>query len=183
MVEDQVRLSNPENGVRIAGQQGCGVKIRSPLVGVKPGSEAWSRLWLEQRGRLSNPFSDLNQAVDLIMGELHDVGYVLGSGVLAAPRRVRKVTRQLGETDIDQLVEVYLRGATVEDAAKQFGVHWTTVLKHLEKRGIPRRGHAKLTAEQIQEIRAMHKIGCSYAEIGRRFGVSGHTVKRRVGKP
>ena len=177
MVDPWVSLSNPENEQETAGQQGIRVVIESPVKGPKPGSEAWSRLWLEQKGRLSNPFSDLNKAVDLLLAGMEEIV----ARQQGRPVRRQAVLRPLSETAVDQLVARYQAGASVRELVEEFGVHRVTVLQHLEKRGIPRRANSrKMTDEQAQEAKAMWEIGISYRELGRKFGVSADTVKREI---
>lgn len=180
-MEDQVRLSNPENGVRTAGQQGCGVGIRSPLEGVKAGSEAWTRLWLEQRGRLSNPQSDLNQAVDLLVAGLQAIGYEFGITPPPPSAGKRRRVRWLSAAEVDELVKLYRAGSSAQELARQFVISRTTVLGHLKRRKVPTRvNKRKMNDEQAQEMRQLHDIGVSYHALARTYGVSVRTVKREI---
>lgn len=160
------------------------MEIRSPLEGVKPGSEAWTRLWLEQRGRLSNPQSDLNQAVDLLVAGLQAIRYQPGLALRPTlSDRKRRRVRQLSAVEINELVKAYRAGSSAQVLADQFVIHRTTVLLHLERRGVPRRvNKRKMNDEQAEEMKQLRRLGLSYNELGRRYGVSADTVKREIGK-
>ena len=47
-----------------------------------------------------------------------------------------RTARQLPAADLDHLVAAYHDGATVYELARQFGIHRTTVGKHLRARGV-----------------------------------------------
>lgn len=132
---------------------------------------------MERAGRLSNPRSDLNQAVDQLLE---------GMEVIVARQQGRTTSRrgvlkQLSPRDVDALVRSYQAGASVRQLVEEFEIHRTTVLTHLEKRGIPRRANTrKLTDEQAMEARAMRDTGVPYAEIARKYRVHPKTVKREV---
>jgi transposase len=82
---------------------------------------------------------------------------------------------------VDALTERYQAGASVRELTETFGVHRTTILKHLTQRGVPRRQSTrKLTNDQAAEAKALHHSGISYAEIARQFQVSVRTIRREV---
>lgn len=86
---------------------------------------------------------------------------------------------RLSPARVDELALAYQRGATVRELVEQFGVHRTTVLDHLKRRGIARRANVrKLTDEQVQEAARYYGAGNSLVTTGRRFGVDASTVSR-----
>jgi lambda repressor-like predicted transcriptional regulator len=75
----------------------------------------------------------------------------------------------------------------VPDLVAQFGIHRTTVLAHLQRRGIGRRAQQrKLPDAQVEEASRLDQAGMSLAELGQRFDVNPATVNkelRRAGVP
>ena len=96
---------------------------------------------------------------------------------MPAPRTLRR----LSSSQIDELVAAYQAGATQAALAERFGQHENTIGLHLRKRGVLGRGPRVLTDEQADELRRLRESeGLSYAELGRRFGVSDRTARNYV---
>lgn len=92
----------------------------------------------------------------------------------ARQRQVR-----LSPARVDELALAYQRGATVRELVEQFGVHRTTVLDHLKRRGVARRTNIrKLTDQQVQEATRYYRAGDSLLTTGKRFGVDASTISR-----
>ena len=51
----------------------------------------------------------------------------------------RQVLRRLQAADIDRLIAAYVEGDSVPRLVRQFSIHRTTVLIHLERHGVARR--------------------------------------------
>jgi transposase-like protein len=49
------------------------------------------------------------------------------------------VQTRLSPTDIERLVARYRTGTPINDLAAEFEIHRTTVMKHIERGGAPRR--------------------------------------------
>jgi hypothetical protein len=49
------------------------------------------------------------------------------------------VQRRLSAHEIDGLARLYREGATIDALVRRYGVHRTTVIAHLDRRGVPRR--------------------------------------------
>lgn len=179
------QLSNPVSSSSTPGQSGFSITIRNArdlAQGDTPATDRELEAWFELKGQLSNPTSSLNKSLDLILGQLQALGYQ-PSHELPSPRptRKRRVVRRLTRSEVDQLVALYLAGNSAPALAKQFGIHTTTAFQHLERRGVPRRVNTrKLNDEQAAEIRNLHKIGLTYVELGRRYGVHPRTVRREI---
>lgn len=89
-------------------------------------------------------------------------------------RQVRLTVAQ-----VDELAAAYQAGSSVRELVERFGVHRTTVLDHLKRRGVPRRPAVrKLTDEQVQEAAEFYRVGNSLVTTGKKFGVDGATVAR-----
>ena len=96
---------------------------------------------------------------------------------------VLQVQRRLNPDELDELVTAYQAGATVRTLADQFRVHRTTVVRHLEMAGVPRRANTrKLTDEQIAKAAELYEAGWSTARIGERFKVDPETVRHWLGR-
>lgn len=90
---------------------------------------------------------------------------------------------RLSPAGVDELVLAYQQGATVRELVEQFGVHRTTVLDHLKRRGIARRANIrKLTDEQVQQAARYYRAGNSLVTTGMHFGVDGTTIAREFRK-
>lgn len=94
-----------------------------------------------------------------------------------------KIQRQvrLSEVDIIKLVDDYRSGLTVIELSRRYGIHRTTVMDHLRRRGVPKQG-PKLKREQITQAKYLRNLGISYEKIGAVFGVDGETVRNSFTK-
>ncbi|WP_437770398.1 hypothetical protein [Arthrobacter sp. KNU40] len=73
----------------------------------------------------------------------------------------------------------YLGGVPVAELAKTYGIHRGSVSKHLRRHGIAPRP-AGLDEQQIAEAVRLDQQGDSLATIGKRMGVTAHTVRSRL---
>ena len=81
---------------------------------------------------------------------------------------------RLSPTDVEYLVERYMTGAKINDPAEAFKINRTTVMKHIDRSGAPRRRGIVLA--HIDETRRLYEQGWSLARIGRHLGVDPVTV-------
>lgn len=149
----------------------------------EPGSKASGasvEAWLELKGQLSNPESELNRSVRELTEPFDRSRTPLD--VAKAPRaKPHRRPRRLSEGELEKMAEEYRAGDTVPMLVERYGVHRTTILGHLERMGVPRRANKrKLTDAQVKEVRRLYRLGLSYAELGRKFGVSGDVVKKEL---
>lgn len=93
-------------------------------------------------------------------------------------RPSRQIQRHLGAREVLNLVGAYTQGDTIEELATTFGVHRTTVLAHLERRGAQRR--SGVVTKNIDEASRLYEQGWSLARVGEHFGVDGETVRRAL---
>jgi hypothetical protein len=126
---------------------------------------------------LSNPSG--GGLVQFVPGEYDLAAVVLGEVIASGSSR--RTARRLTADEVDALVAVYRSGASVPQLVKQFGVNRTTVLAHLERRGIPRRPCvAKLTEDEIAAAARDYGDGKSLAKLGAAFGVNAETIRRAL---
>jgi len=88
--------------------------------------------------------------------------------------------RRLSPATVDDIVEAYRAGATINQLAAEFGIHRTTVTGHLDRHRVPR--HSKQTAwddDILKQAAELYATGLSLAAIAHRFGVDPQTVATR----
>jgi DNA-binding CsgD family transcriptional regulator len=94
---------------------------------------------------------------------------------------------RLRAPDIDALVDRYRAGDTIIQLADRFGINRTTVIAHLDRRGVQRRAIAKQwDHETLTSAARTYQNGYSLADIAAQFGLDPSTVAnrfRRAGVP
>lgn len=101
--------------------------------------------------------------------------------VSIAPRH--QTQRRLTAEQMETLVVEYVNGASVPVLAKEFQVHRTTVMHHLEREGVPRRACVRrLTDDDVIEAAGYYRDGESLATVAARFGVNATTVAREFAR-
>ncbi len=99
------------------------------------------------------------------------------------PHFHRQVQRRLAAEVVTDLVAAYRAGASVSELSVRYRVHRTTVVAHLDRHGIPRRGQeGKLTHEQVTEASRLYGSGWPLIRIGEHFHVDANTVRRVLRK-
>ena len=73
----------------------------------------------------------------------------------------------------------YQAGVLVKELAVKYKISRETVSKHLRRRGIAPRP-VGLDGQQIKEAVRLYEQGDSLATIGKRMGVTAHTVRSRL---
>jgi uncharacterized protein (DUF433 family) len=89
------------------------------------------------------------------------------------------VQRRLSEATVDDLVRGYTAGSSIDSLALQFGVHRTTIMDHLERRGVERRTVVrKMTNRTVREAVTHYEAGESLKVVAARFGVDAKSLAR-----
>jgi transposase-like protein len=89
------------------------------------------------------------------------------------------VQRRQSETTTDEIVSAYLAGSSIDSLAAKLGVNRTTIISHLDHRGIERRKVArKMTDHSVRHPTKQYKAGDSLKVVARRFGVDTRTLAR-----
>ena len=86
----------------------------------------------------------------------------------------RQAQNRLDPAEVDRLVQNYRSSTKIDDLAKQFQISRTTVMKHVERAGAPRRRN--LIIDRLDEARRLYDQGWSLARVGAHFGVDPGTV-------
>jgi hypothetical protein len=81
--------------------------------------------------------------------------------------------------EVDALVAGYQAGLTLDELSSAFSVDPGTAAKHLERRGVTRRGR-KLTDDQVVEAAALYESGWSLSQLGARYGVYAQSIGYRL---
>ena len=144
-------------------------------------------------GRLSNP----DETVETLTGQ----GLRASSGSLATPddgpnsasepskdgaleergRLSNPVQRRLSETEIEQLIHRYRAGASIDELARRYEIHRTTVIHHLDQADIARRRVVrKMTDESVAQAASRYEEGASLAVVANEFGVHQRTLAREL---
>jgi AraC-like DNA-binding protein len=89
------------------------------------------------------------------------------------------VQRRLGDADADDLVSSHRTGKSIDSLAHRFRVHRTTILRHLDRRGVPRPPDMrKMTDHTIRQAATRYQTGESLTSVAADFGVSARTLAR-----
>jgi len=89
---------------------------------------------------------------------------------------VQQQVVRLTEAQLDRLVEGYLKGKTVYELGRVFGINRQTASLHLKRRGVPMRMRG-LDESLLPEIVRLRGEGWSLKRLGERFGVDASTVR------
>ena len=107
-----------------------------------------------------------------------------------APERsgpTKPVQRRLTHSELEVVAAAYQHGRSLDELAREFGIHHRTVADHLERLGIARRVNLpKLSAADVKRAAARYRNGESLATVGKALKVDASSVQRalkRVGVP
>ena len=89
------------------------------------------------------------------------------------------VQRRLSADEIDELARLYRNRATIDALGRRYGVHRTTVIGQLDRRGVPRRRSArKMSDPLVARAADRYSEGLSVADVASEFGVHARTLAR-----
>lgn len=96
---------------------------------------------------------------------------------------LRQVQRHLDRNKREQLCHEYQDGRSTYQLAMKWGIHRQTVAAILKRHGIEQRVHGRspLSEAELSEALALHADGWSINALGRRYGISPKTMKKRLG--
>ena len=87
--------------------------------------------------------------------------------------------RRLSEHDVDKLVGAYLDGWSIDALAAGLGVNRTTIISHLDRRGVNRRKSVrKMTDGTVSQAAKQYTAGASLKAVASRHGVDARTIAR-----
>ncbi len=170
------RLSNPPDTLAIAPDQGF---LAEPAAGPKPqmapkrSANRSGASGPDNRGQHSNPGSGAPRA---------GVEGVYSPATARGTRGPTKpVQRRLSPFEIAGIAAEYQHGRSLEELARQFGVHRRTVADHLERLGVARRVNLpRLTPPDIERAVSRYQAGDSLATVGKALNVDPSTIQRAL---
>ncbi len=93
------------------------------------------------------------------------------------------VQRRLSELDVDELVGAYLDGSSIDALAASLDVNRTTIISHLDRRGIDRRKSVrKMNDRSVLDAAEHYGAGESLKVVSARFGVDAQTIAREFAR-
>ncbi len=108
-------------------------------------------------------------------------GQVATAGGQLSRRDAGVIQHRLSQDLVRSLVQDYESGRSVRQLAVSFGIHRSTVRRHLEHHGVNRRPSVRtLTDEQVREAGLLYQSGASLAVVGTQFGVDAATVRKEL---
>ena len=90
------------------------------------------------------------------------------------------VQPRLTDAEVDNLVAQHEAGSTIETLALELKIHRTTVMAHLERRGVRTRAPRKPTDGMVTEAARRYTAGETLAEIAATFDVAPSTLTREL---
>ena len=99
------------------------------------------------------------------------------------PRAPRPAQRRLAPADVSDICASYIGGSSIDELARSHGVHRTTIITHLDQRGVPRRRVVrKMTDALVAEAAVEYLDGHSLATVANKFNVAIRTLRREFRK-
>jgi hypothetical protein len=96
------------------------------------------------------------------------------------PATTHRTQRRLRSVEVEALVDQYHTGATITQLVKRFQISRTTVMAHLDRRGVQRRSVAKQwDHKKLASAARSYADGSSLATIAAQFGLDPSTVANR----
>jgi lambda repressor-like predicted transcriptional regulator len=178
-VDLEGQLSNPDKPLKTLTPQGSRAKTsarQARLARQKQGGSPRQPASDDELGHYSNPAAGLAGEDQTRPDD--------DAPLPAAPHPTRG---RLRLPDIDALVDRYRAGDTINELADRFGINRTTVIAHLDRRGVQRRALSKQWDHKTltYAVRS-YADGSSLAAIAEQFGLDPSTVAnrfRRAGVP
>ncbi|KJF18060.1 helix-turn-helix domain-containing protein [Acidithrix ferrooxidans] len=93
----------------------------------------------------------------------------------------QQVQNRLTFEQITELVADYQDGSTILDLVETFGIHRTTVLRHLKYKQIPRR-RSRMNQIEIEKAVRLYTLGQSCESIAFELRVGASTIRRALKK-
>jgi len=97
-----------------------------------------------------------------------------------APRE-RRYQRRVTAAEVVEIGEQYQAGRSMNNLARQYGVHRNTIRRMLQSGDVPIR-HGGLSPDRVEEAAALYRAGWSLARLGEKYGcadtAAGHALRR-----
>ena len=87
--------------------------------------------------------------------------------------------RRLSAADVNDICATYVSGTSIDALARSHRVNRTTIIKHLDQHGVPRRRVVrKMTDALVAEAAVEYLDGHSLATVAEEFNVDARTLGR-----
>ena len=97
--------------------------------------------------------------------------------------RGREAGRRLTVEEVDRLVEAHAAGATAGALGRELGVHRSTVVLHLRRRGVPPVVQPRMSEDEVVQAARLRESGLTLAEVSAKLGWSVTAIRRRLLAP
>jgi AraC-like DNA-binding protein len=138
-------------------------------------------VWLTREDVVLPPLRQTTSKAEKCSSNPPEAGDMEEKGQLSNP-----VQRRLSQGDVDELAHLY-QEASIDALIRRYGVHRTTIIAHLDRRGVPRRlVGRKMTDPLVTQASERYSEGLSLADVASEFGVHARTLARefrRAGTP
>jgi len=170
------RLSNPPEALETAPEQGL---LAEPGAGQKPQRASRRSSKRPAVGGPDNRGQHPNPGSRALSADVDSVDSPTADG--AARRPTKPVQRRLTPSELEAVAAAYQHGGSLDQLAREFGVHRRTVADHLERLGIARRVNLpKLAPADIEQAVSKYQAGDSLATVGKVLNVDASTVQRAL---
>jgi transposase len=96
---------------------------------------------------------------------------------LATPqKRKAKAHRLLSDLQMEEMIDLYLAGASCELLAGKFRISYSTISSYLKQRGIDPRSRTRFGEEKARKIVELYLDGAPSTEIAKQYKVSSTTI-------
>ena len=82
--------------------------------------------------------------------------------------------------EFDQLAQAHAAGATAGALGRELGVHRSTVVLHLRRRGVPPVAQPRMSEVEVAEAARLRESGLTLAEVSATLGWSVTAIRRRL---
>ena len=98
----------------------------------------------------------------------------------SAPDKIKyRTARQLRPAEIDQLVEAFMTGKSVQELATRFEVHRSTIGRHLRERGVDTQPYA-LRPEDAHTAADLYRAGWTVPQVAKHYSIGNETARARI---
>jgi len=129
---------------------------------------------VELSGLFANPRPTSFMQVIASVVKVLDIGEPREPSKSAPPKTRRKV--HLTECEMQDLVASYLGGATTVELAAHYGMHYTTVSRHLKERGVAIRLRS-LPEHDVALAIDLYQAGLSTVRVAEQIGCAPNTIR------
>jgi transposase-like protein len=133
---------------------------------------------VEVTGVYSNPIFQAQKWRDLLEGLCKGIPKVAPT---TRPKSRRRQQTRLNANQLTTFAQTYEAGMPINDLAREFGIHRTTVIELVVRMGLRPR-HPAFSPAELKETIRLYESGKSSAIVAKHFGVDPSTVLRSLRK-